>query len=129
MDDRAYHTAVLDFGPDSVDGWLADLAAAELELPRAADILDREAHELVLDGRRVALTPLEYGVLVYLRERRGKAVSREQLLRGVWLSEYTGWSNKVDAVIAGLRRKLGDHAERIETVTAVGYRYRDHGSA
>lgn len=124
LDGRTYHTAVLDFGPDSVDGWLADLAAAELGLPRRTDILDQEARELVLDDRRVPLTPLEFGVLVYLRGRQGQAVSREGLLRHVWGSEYTGWSNKVDTVIAGLRRKLCERAGTIETVTGVGYRYR-----
>lgn len=124
LDGRAYQTAVLDFGPDSVDGWLAELAAAELGLPLDTSILDREARELVLDDCRTGLTPLEFGVLSHLCDREGVAVSREELLREVWRSEYTGWSNKVDAVVAGLRQKLGDRADSIETVRGVGYRYR-----
>jgi hypothetical protein len=123
LDGRTYHTAVLDFGPGSVDGWLAGLAAAELGIRPEDHILDREARELVLDGRRIGLTPLEFGVMAYLCDCPDRAVAREELLREVWRTEYTGWSNKVDAVIAGLRHKLGRHARRIQTVTGVGYRY------
>ena len=124
LDGRAYYTARLDFGSDSVDGWLANLAAEELDLAPIKPILDREARELVFDEGRAMLTPLEFGVLDYLLDRAGDAVSREELLREVWGSAYTGWSNKVDVVVAGLRRKLGDHAGIIETVRGFGYRYR-----
>ncbi|MBL3556493.1 MULTISPECIES: winged helix-turn-helix domain-containing protein [Marinobacter] len=125
MDGRVYHSAVLDFGPASVDGWLADLAAAELGVEREHGLLDVDARELVLDERRVALTPLEFGVMRYLVARRGKAVSRSELLRDVWGTSYEGGSNVVDAVVRTLRRKLGAHASRIETVTGVGYRLRE----
>lgn len=119
-----YYSAMLDFGPASVDGWLADLAAAELGLRGEAGLLDREARELVLEEGRVALTPLEYGVMQYLVARQGKAVSRSELLRSVWGTRYEGGSNVVDAVVRTLRRKLGRHASLIETVTGVGYRLR-----
>ncbi|WP_435103529.1 winged helix-turn-helix domain-containing protein [Arhodomonas sp. AD133] len=124
LDGRAHATAALDFGEASVEGWLAGLAAAELGISGRPEFLDRDARELVFRDRRTPLTPLEFGVLVYLVDRPGEAVDRERLLREVWRTRYTGWSNKVDAVVAGLRRKLGDHARRIETVTGVGYRYR-----
>ncbi|MDT8894331.1 winged helix-turn-helix domain-containing protein [Halomonas sp. I1] len=124
LDGCEHTTAVLDFGPRSVDGWLARLAAAELGLPGEDVWLDRQAHELIRQERRISLTPLEFGVLAYLSDRPGEAVGREQLLKEVWGSHYTGWSNKVDAVVVGLRRKLGEDADRIETVAGVGYRYR-----
>ncbi|GGY62112.1 winged helix-turn-helix domain-containing protein [Marinobacter zhanjiangensis] len=122
MDGLVYHSAVLDFGPSSVDGWLADLAAAELGVERPRQLLDTEARELVLDEGRVALTPLEFGVMHHLELRQGKAVSRSDLLRDVWGTTYEGGSNVVDAVVRTLRRKLGPQARRIETVTGVGYR-------
>ncbi|MDR5902166.1 winged helix-turn-helix domain-containing protein [Halomonas icarae] len=123
--DGVEHTSVvLDFGPRSVDGWLARLAAAELVLEGDTEWLDRQARELILHDRRIALTPLEFGVLSYLLDRDGEAVSREQLLKEVWQSDYMGWSNKVDAVMVGLRRKLGDESGCIKAVTGVGYRYR-----
>jgi DNA-binding response OmpR family regulator len=116
---------VLDFGPGSVDGWLAALAAAELGIEQAS-LLDAEARELVVDGARVALTPLEFGVIKFLSDREGRAVSRAELLQNVWDTDYFGGSNVVDTVVRGLRRKLGRHGGRVETVTGVGYRFRSH---
>jgi len=126
LDRQSYHSAVLDFGPASVDGWLAALAAAELGVARSS-LLDVEARELVLDGRRVGLTPLEFGVMHFLSRRDGKVVSRSDLLKEVWSTEYMGGSNVVDTVVRGLRRKLGPYARRIETVTGTGYRLRSQG--
>jgi DNA-binding winged helix-turn-helix (wHTH) protein len=127
LDGRRYYSAMLDFGPASVDGWLADLAAAELGVRRANELLDPEARELVLETGRVALTPLEFGVMRYLSAREGKAVSRSELLLDVWGTRYEGGSNVVDAVMRTLRKKLGDQAARVETVSGVGYRLRPGG--
>ncbi|MBA1146612.1 winged helix-turn-helix domain-containing protein [Ectothiorhodospiraceae bacterium WFHF3C12] len=124
LDGRDYHSAVLDFGPSSVDGWLAEIAAAELGVQHAPSLLDVEARELALEGGRVPLTPLEFGVMHHLQAREDKAVSRSDLLRDVWGTTYEGGSNVVDAVVRTLRRKLGDQADRVETVTGVGYRLR-----
>jgi two-component system alkaline phosphatase synthesis response regulator PhoP len=87
-----------------------------------ATVLDENARELVLDGRRVALTKLECDVLGYLRERERQPVAREALLRDVWGYEWTGGSNVVEVAVSGLRRKLGDRAAALETVRGVGYR-------
>jgi hypothetical protein len=124
LDGRHYPSAVLDFGPGSVDGWLAGLAAAELGMQGPSQLLDLEARELVLEEDRVSLTPLEFGVMRHLLERRDKAVSRAELLCDVWGTRYEGGSNVVDAVVRGLRRKLGKQTTSIETVTGVGYRLR-----
>ena len=124
LDGQTYHSAMLDFGPASVDGWLAEIAAAELGLQQAPDLLDVDARELVLDDNRIALTPLEFGVMHHLHARPDKAVSRTELLRDVWGTTYEGGSNVVDAVVRTLRRKLGDQSDRVETVTGVGYRLR-----
>lgn len=124
LDGQDYHSAVLDFGPASVDGWLAELAAVELGVQQAPDLLDIGARELVLDDIRIDLTPLEFGVMHHLHARPDKAVSRTELLRDVWGTTYEGGSNVVDAVVRTLRRKLGDQSDRVETVTGVGYRLR-----
>lgn len=125
LDGTTYHSAMLDFGPDSVDGWLADLAAAELGIRREPELLDANARELVLDGERVGLTPLEFDLMHYLLSHTDKAVSRGELLRHVWGAAYSGNSNVVDAVVCTLRRKLGGQARLLETVSGVGYRLRD----
>lgn len=123
LDGHSYATAMLDFGPSSVDGWLARLVAAELGVS-AAEMLDVEARELVIDNRRIPLTKLEFAVLHYLREREGKAVGREALIRDVWGYKYDVGSNVVDAVIKTLRKKLGDKSELIETVPGYGYKFK-----
>ncbi|MGH3100395.1 MAG: winged helix-turn-helix domain-containing protein, partial [Thermoleophilia bacterium] len=116
-------TVALDFGPGSVDGWLASLAADELGV--ADDpILDEDARELGVQGQRVALTPLEFALFRHLREREGRTVSRPELLREVWGTEFTGGSNVVDAVVRSLRQKLGAAAPVVETVRGSGYRLR-----
>jgi hypothetical protein len=121
VDDAVYYSAVLDFGPASVDGWLADLAADELGV-RDVLTLDRDAGEVVLDDRHVALTPLEFGVLNHLHAKRGKVVSRSAVLREVWGHDDASGSNVVDSVIRSLRKKLDTHAASIETVRGFGYR-------
>ena len=102
-------TVCMDFGPASVDGWLAGLGARER----------LEKSDEAPDG----LTPLEAQVLSYLRAREGQAVDRAALLRDVWGYEWTGGSNVVEVVISSLRRKLSGDAGTITTVRGVGYRY------
>jgi hypothetical protein len=123
LDGRTYHTAMLDFGPQSVDGWLAGLVAAELGIDDE-QMLDAEARELVLGGRRVALTRREFAVMQLLSERPGTAISRTTLLDTIWGEDYEGGSNVVDAVVRLLRKKLGDRASSIESVSGIGYRFK-----
>lgn len=123
LDGKRYYTLMNDFGPGSIDEWLARVAASELGIPQD-DLLDLDAHELVMDGRRVALTQLEYQLMHYLMQREGKAVSRAELLADVWGYGYEGDSNVVEVAVGALRRKLGDGSTVVATVRGVGYRYR-----
>lgn len=113
----------VDFGPASVDGWLAELGEREL-LVKRNDGVEPSERRIVLDGRSVDLTRLEAEVLAYLARAGGKAVERAALLRDVWGYDWTGGSNVVEVVISSLRRKLGDRAAALETVRGVGYRLR-----
>jgi DNA-binding response OmpR family regulator len=123
FDGARFRTLMLDFGPASVDGWLTGLVAAELGVEEGG-ILDVAARELVLDERRIGLTPLEFAVIHYLTERSGTAVSRAELLADVWGYDYDGGSNVVDVVVRSLRKKLGERAALIEAVRGTGYRLR-----
>jgi hypothetical protein len=114
-------TLVLDFGSRGVLGWLAGLVDAQFEAPLEVPLIDESARALVVDGLRVPLTKLEFGVIQYLHDRQEKVVSRDELLRDVWGQSFGG-SNVVDAVVRSLRKKLGSRAEVIETVTGHGYR-------
>jgi hypothetical protein len=118
----AHWTLVNDFGPGSIDGWLSEVVGREL----AADeptVLDPATRQLRLDGRAVDLSRLELEVLRHLQRREGMVVSREELLREVWGHQWTGAnSNVVEAVVSGLRKKMGDRAAALQTVRGVGYR-------
>jgi hypothetical protein len=115
-------TLVNDFGPGSIDGWLSEVVGRELAAEEPT-VLDAAARRLVLDGRSIGLSRLELDVLLHLQRRDGVAVTREELLREVWGHQWTGASsNVVEAVISGLRRKMGDRAGALETVRGVGYR-------
>jgi Transcriptional regulatory protein, C terminal len=129
--DRAMqHTFRLDMGVDSVDGWLGNLLAHETgtvtaDASRSSPLLDEQARELLVNGSRVALTPLEFGVFAYLVARPNKAVARYELVEAVWgYGKEASTSNVVETVVRSVRQKLGAHRNTLETVRGVGYRYR-----
>jgi hypothetical protein len=129
--DRALqHTFRLDMGADSVDGWLARLLEQEVGTASGATAmdspqLDEQARELVLNGSRIALTPLEFGVLAYLTTRPNKVVARYELVETVWgYGKQASTSNVVETVVRSIRQKLGAHRDALETVRGTGYRYR-----
>lgn len=121
--DATYHSLVLDFGPGSVDGWLARLVAGELEIDDEP-VVDSAARHLALGDQRIPLTELELALVTHLYQRQGQAVARAELLRDVWGDSWQGGSNVIDVAVSGLRRKLGQHAPMIQTVRGVGYRMR-----
>lgn len=85
--------------------------------------IDREARQVILDGKNVDLSPTEYKLLSYLVTNAGKALSRRQILNKVWNYEYYGDLRTVDTHINRLRIKLGDKGKYIQTVRGYGYRY------
>ena len=119
--DDSFHLAALEFGPESVDGWLSRLAAAELGIADRG-FLDPADRTVDLGEQRIQLSPLEFGVLATLSERPGRAVTRAELIERVWGTTYVGGSNVVDVVVRSLRQKLGPIANRVETARGVGYR-------
>jgi hypothetical protein len=118
----AHWTLMNDFGPGSIDGWLSEVVGRELAADEP-DVLDLAARQLVVEGRAIDLSRLELDLLHHLRRREGAAVSREELLHEVWGHQWTGASsNVIEAVVSGLRRKMGDRAAALQTVRGVGYR-------
>lgn len=85
--------------------------------------IDRDARQVVLDGKNVDLSPMEYKLLNYLMSNTGKALSRRQILNQVWNYDYYGDLRTVDTHINRLRIKLGDKGRYIRTVRGYGYRY------
>ncbi len=122
LDGAAYHPAALEFGPGSVDAWLAWLVAGELGIEEK-ELLDLENRQLVLDDRRIDLTPLEFGFMRQLVAHQGRTVTRRALLEEVWGYDHaTAASNVIEAVARSVRRKLGNRAGMVETVSGLGYR-------
>ena len=83
--------------------------------------VDLPSRRVTKDGRKVALTALEFDLLAMLVRRSNVALSREALLSGVWGYAYQGETRTVDVHIQRLRGKIG--AAYIETVYKYGYRF------
>ncbi|MBR3796710.1 MAG: response regulator transcription factor [Clostridia bacterium] len=83
--------------------------------------IDISARRVLLSGREIAMTALEFDLLVMLVRRRNVAVTREELLLGVWGYDYAGETRTVDVHVQRLRSKIG--AQYIETVYKYGYRF------
>jgi two-component system phosphate regulon response regulator PhoB len=86
--------------------------------------LDPEGHRLFVGDQEVPLTPIEFRLLRFLLERKGRAQSRAQLLSDIWGYSEDVDSRTVDTHVRRLRKKLGPEGDRIETVVGVGYRLR-----
>jgi two-component system, OmpR family, response regulator ResD len=84
--------------------------------------IDSNAHVVTVDNVAVDLSPTEYDLLLYLVKNKGIALSREQILNGVWDYDYFGDSRAVDTNIKRLRAKLGEQGELIQTVRGLGYK-------
>lgn len=78
-----------------------------------------------VEGQELKLTLREFDLLEYLMRKPGVVFTRESLLQSVWGWDFDGGSRTVDVHVQTLRQKLGDHADRIETVRGVGYRLAD----
>lgn len=83
--------------------------------------VDLGRHEVVRDGRPVALTRKEFGLLAALTHEPGMVVERERLLLEVWGTAWRGAGRTLDVHMASLRGKLGD-PPLVATVRGVGYR-------
>jgi DNA-binding response OmpR family regulator len=96
---------------------------AELDGSLAEDGIhvDAVSHEALVDGQTIRLTAREFALFAYLRDRRGRVLSRQHLLERVWGHRYRGGPRTVDTHIGRLRLKFGA-ALPIETVRSNGYR-------
>jgi DNA-binding response OmpR family regulator len=89
--------------------------------------VDVDARLVRRGGTAVVLTPKAFELLLALVARRGRVVSRHELLREVWGYDASVTTRTVDAHVAELRRKLATlgAAELVATVWKVGYRLRE----
>ena len=86
--------------------------------------IDIERRDVLIKGKRVKLTPVEFSLLVYLARNGGKVLTFQQILSNVWGNEYLGSVDYVHVYISHLRRKLEEKTKSpsyIATIHGVGY--------
>jgi two-component system phosphate regulon response regulator PhoB len=101
----------------------------EQGLPRTISahgiVIDEVRHRVSLDGRPIDLSLTEFGILRLLGSEPGRVFSRDHIISAVKGDGYAVTTRAVDVQVLGLRRKLGDKANLVETVRGVGYRLRE----
>lgn len=84
--------------------------------------LDKDAHEVTVDGQPVDLSNKEFELLAYFMENQGMALSREKILNNVWNYDYFGDARTIDTHVKKLRSKLGPKGDMIKTIWGMGYK-------
>jgi DNA-binding response OmpR family regulator len=84
--------------------------------------VDLRRREVRQRGEAVSLTTREFDLIAFLANNIGLALSRQQLLDGVWGTDWYGDERTVDVHVAQLRKKLGTDLP-LATVWGVGYRF------
>jgi DNA-binding response OmpR family regulator len=100
---------------------------ADAESLTAGDLtIDLRRHEAARDGKRIALKPKEYELLVFLLRNRGRAFTRDQILNQIWGYDFVGDTRTVDVHMRWLRQKIEEdpaNPTRLITMRGVGYRF------
>jgi len=98
------------------------------QAPLAIGLLrfDRENRLVFRGGEELVLTRIEFDLLLYFAENRGKVLSRERILNRVWDSQSDPLTNIVDVYISRLRQKIDapQGESLIQTLRGNGYRMR-----
>ena len=84
-----------------------------------------ERYDVYFKDEQLVLTPKEFELLLYLANHRGKVLSRDQLLNGVWDFQYDGDTRIVDVHISHLREKIESDTKKpvyIRTIRGFGYK-------
>lgn len=90
-------------------------------------VIDLDRHEVSLGGEEIALTPIEFQLLVTLAERPGRTFTRVQLMDALYGATYATTERTIDTHIKNLRKKLEPDPQNpqcILTVHGVGYKFR-----
>ena len=85
--------------------------------------MNRVSYKVFLDNEQLELTIGEFKLLELLAGNPGKVFSRNQLIEKINGAQYFATERSIDVQVAGLRKKLGQYKEAIETVRSVGYRF------
>lgn len=98
-------------------------AASEENLEYGGIVLNRTAHEVLIDGEKVDLSFKEFELLSYFMENKDIALSREKILNHVWDYDYFGDARTIDTHVKKLRSKMGKYGCYIKTIWGMGYKF------
>lgn len=86
-------------------------------------VIDYAAHNVLIEGKKIEMTPKEFELLTYLVKNENIALDREKILAAVWQSDFYGDDRTVDTHIKMLRHSLGKYRDTIKTVRGMGYKF------
>ena len=87
--------------------------------------IDSFARSVYIDKENIKLTPKEFDLLFYLIQNKNIALSRQQILDGVWGIDFYGDDRTVDQHIKMLRESISPYKDLIKTVWGIGYKYEE----
>lgn len=97
--------------------------ATEETLEYNGIVLNRSAHEVTIDGKKIDLSFKEFELLSYFMENKDIALSRERILNHVWDYDYFGDARTIDTHVKKLRSKMGEKGSCIKTIWGMGYKF------
>ncbi len=92
-------------------------------------MIDRRRHRATAADRALDLTPSEFGLLCALLRQPGRAFTRAELIDVALGDDALVLERTIDVHIRALRKKMGAHADLVQTVRGIGYRLRDPADA
>jgi two-component system phosphate regulon response regulator PhoB len=110
--------AVLRRGP------LRQHAGSHERIEHGGLVIDTARHEVLVDGRSVALPATGFRLLHFLASHPGRVFSREELLSRVIGEQSVVIDRNIDVHVVAIRKKIGSYRSLIETIRGVGYRFR-----
>ncbi|MBU1195077.1 MAG: response regulator transcription factor [Proteobacteria bacterium] len=88
-------------------------------------MIDTARHKVTIEGVPLDLTLSEFGLLAFLADKKGWVFTRGQIVDAIRGENYAVTERSIDVIIVGLRKKLKNYAQLIETVRGVGYRFKE----
>ena len=88
-------------------------------------MIDRRRHRATVNETPLDLTPSEFALLATFARQPGRAFSRAELINAALGDDVIVLERTIDVHIKSLRKKMNAHAELIQTVRGIGYRFRD----
>ncbi|OFZ18241.1 MAG: DNA-binding response regulator [Bdellovibrionales bacterium RBG_16_40_8] len=123
---KPFSTAVLNARVEAVLRNRRDSEAAHVEVIKLPGLeINANKAEVIINSQKVDLTQSEFKILHFLAQRPGFVYTRGQIVEAIRGENYTVTERAIDFQMVGLRKKIGDKGELIETIRGVGYRFKN----